>query len=121
MQQTVRLYVTTYKAVHLDTKDCINVLAMPLHATYFQGLEGFSADSGSVVSGGAMKPVLVVMLGGCTFAEMTSLKAAMMKKHNIKPIILTTDILTGDRFIGSFIPASAKLAISDAQATMATL
>ena len=68
-----------------------------------------------------MKPVLVVMLGGCSYAEMTSLKAAMMKKHNIKPVILTTDILTGDRFIRSFIPASTKLAIADAQATMTSL
>jgi Sec1 family len=74
-----------------------------------------------MLAGRPMKPVLVVMLGGCTFAEMTSLKAAMMKKHNIKPIILTTDIITGDRLISSFIPASTKLAIADAQATMATL
>jgi hypothetical protein len=68
-----------------------------------------------------MKPVLVMMVGGCTFAEMTALKTAMMKRHNVKPIILTTDIITGDRLISSFIPASTKLAMADAQATMATL
>jgi hypothetical protein len=72
-------------------------------------------------AGKPMKPVLVVMVGGCTFAEMTALKTAMMKRHNVKPIILTTDIITGDRLISSFIPASTKLAMADAQATMATL
>ena len=68
-----------------------------------------------------MKPVVVVMLGGCSLAEMTSIRAAMLKKHNVRPVILTTDILTGDRLVGSFIPACAKLAGDDAQATLATL
>lgn len=72
-------------------------------------------------AGKKAKPVLVVMLGGCTFAEMTALKAALHKKHGLKPIILTSDILTGDRFINTFIPSSTKLAAADALATMTSL
>jgi hypothetical protein len=80
-----------------------------------------TGDSGAVCAGKAKKHVVVVMLGGCTYAEMTCIKNVFMKKHNVKPIILTTDILNGDRFVDSFIPACTKLAMADAQATVASL
>lgn len=66
--------------------------------------------------------VLIVMLGGCTHAEMTSLRLALAKKAlNMRPVILTTDVITGGRLISSFMPPSAKLADVDALHTMVTL
>jgi hypothetical protein len=60
------------------------------------------------------------MLGGCTYAEITSLRAAL-SKLNLQPVILTTDIITGDRLVQTFVSDATKLAEADAQATMAKL
>lgn len=66
--------------------------------------------------------VLIVMLGGCTYAEMTSLRLALARQPlNVRPVILTTDIVTSNRVIDSFIPPPAKLADADAVHTMNTL
>ena len=60
--------------------------------------------------------VLVVMLGGCTFAEMTALRAEAQKIET-KIVILTTAIINGNSFVRSFIPDAVELATLDAQRT----
>lgn len=73
-------------------------------------------------SGGLAAPrtVLVVMVGGVTYAEMTALRAAASQQE-LKLVVLTTDVITGDRVIQSFMPDSTKLATADAAATAAAL
>jgi hypothetical protein len=75
-----------------------------------------------VFSGGHSAPqtVLVVMVGGVTYAEMTALRAAASQQE-LKVVVLTTDVITGDRVIQSFMPDSTKLATADAVETAAAL
>lgn len=64
--------------------------------------------------------VVVVMLGGCTYAELTLLRA-VAAQQDLKLVVLTTDILTGERLIRSFMPPAVQLASADAAATSAAL
>ena len=66
------------------------------------------------------RTMLVVMLGGCTYAEMTALRTAAAQQDS-KLVILTTDVMTSDRLMQSFMPDSTKLASADAAATAAVL
>lgn len=69
---------------------------------------------------GARSKMLVVMLGGCTYAEMTCMRADA-ERAGVELVVMTTDVITGDRFVQSFMPPSVKLASADARATMAAL
>lgn len=79
-------------------------------------------DTGRRCSGAESNPrmVVVVMLGGCTYAELTSLRA-VAAQQDLKLVVLTTDILTGERLIRSFMPPAVQLASADAAATAAAL
>jgi hypothetical protein len=75
-----------------------------------------------VLAGQASAPqkVFIIMLGGCTLAELTAARA--VSEHvGLQPVFLTTDIITGDRLVRSFMPDPARLASADAKATMSAL
>lgn len=77
---------------------------------------------GMHAAGAPPQTVLIVMLGGCTYAEMTSLRLALARQPlNMRPVILTTDVVTGTRLLDSFVPPSAHLADADALHTLSTL
>lgn len=71
-------------------------------------------------TGAEKKVVLVVMLGGCTYAEISCLRTAAAQQ-DMKLVILTTDILTGERLIKTFMPPSVELASADAATTAASV
>lgn len=60
--------------------------------------------------------MLVVMLGGCTLAEMAAMRADA-EKHDQRLVILTTAIVNGNTLMRSFVPDAADLASQDALRT----
>ena len=61
------------------------------------------------VPGGAPETVLVVMLGGITFTEISALRfLASRPEHNVRFLVLTTKIVNGRTLLDSFVDQSAR-------------
>lgn len=63
----------------------------------------------SSITGGAPETVLLVMLGGITFTEISALRFLASKpENNCRFLVLTTKIINGRTLLDSFIDAPAR-------------
>lgn len=65
--------------------------------------------SSSRAAGGVPETVLLVMLGGITFTEISALRfLASRPENNVRFLVLTTKIVNGRTLLDSFIDQSAR-------------
>jgi hypothetical protein len=65
--------------------------------------------SSSGAAGGVPETVLLVMLGGITFTEISALRfLASRPENNVRFLVLTTKIVNGRTLLDSFIDQSAR-------------
>lgn len=68
-----------------------------------------AAAAAASMSGGGPETVLLVMLGGITFTEITALRFLASKpENNCRFLVLTTKIVNGRTLLDSFIDAPAR-------------
>jgi hypothetical protein len=72
------------------------------------GMAG-SSSSSSGSAGGPPETVLLVMLGGITFTEISALRFLASKlENNVRFLVLTTKIINGRTLLDSFVDPPAR-------------
>lgn len=56
---------------------------------------------------GQQRTVLVVFIGGVTFAEVAALRF-LGRQRNVRFVVLTTKVITGDSLLQSFLPQALQ-------------
>lgn len=88
---------------------CAQVLDPSGHVVDKQVKPGFNSSSSSNLGGGAPETVLLVMLGGITFTEISALRFLASKAdNNCRFLVLTTKIVSGRTLLDSFVDPPAR-------------
>ena len=64
--------------------------------------------------------VVVVLIGGGPYAELTAMHM-VMRRLRVRPLFLTTQVMTGSQLVAAFLPEGVQRAMDAAEVVMATL